>query len=163
MKCHDEHNHDNSSEKIIGNEVIYTCPMHSEVQKTKPGLCPDCGMNLIPIKKKAKTEHDKHAGHKANIFLKKFWVSLTLTIFVVAYSDIVLEVFGWQAPIFPGSRFLAALLGSIVFFYGGWIFIIGAIRELRARLPGMMTLIALAISAAYLYSVFVTVIGRGNT
>jgi len=163
MKCHDEHNHDNNSEKIIGNEVIYTCPMHSDVQKTKPGLCPDCGMNLIPVKKKAKTEHDKHAGHKANIFLKKFWVSLTLTIFVVAYSDIVLEVFGWQAPIFPGSRFLAALLGSIVFFYGGWIFIIGAIRELRARLPGMMTLIALAISAAYLYSVFVTVIGRGNT
>lgn len=166
MHCHDSKNQNNPQEKqeaIIANGVIYTCPMHPEVQRTKQGLCPDCGMNLVPIKKKAAAEYDKHAGHKADIFSKKFWISLILTLFVVAYSDIVLEIFGWQAPSFPGSKFLPALLGSIVFFYGGWIFIIGAIRELKARLPGMMTLIALAISAAYLYSVFVTVVGRGNT
>ncbi|MEK7590150.1 MAG: HAD-IC family P-type ATPase, partial [Patescibacteria group bacterium] len=166
MYCHDQKNQNHPQEKPeekIANGVIYTCPMHPEVQRTKPGLCPDCGMNLVPIKKKFQVEYDKHAGHKADIFSKKFWVSLILTLFVVAYSDIVLEVFGWQAPSFPGSNFLPALLGSIVFFYGGWIFIIGAIRELKARLPGMMTLIALAISTAYLYSVFVTVVGRGNT
>ena len=97
---------------------------------------------------------DKHTGHNAAGFLKKFWLSLILTIPVVIYSDLPQVLFNWQAPIFVGSRYLPFILGSVVFFYGGWVFIIGAYRELKAKLPGMMTLIGLAISVAYLYSVY---------
>lgn len=140
--------------------AVYTCPMHPEIQRETPGMCPECGMNLVPAKSKkmghaaGAGEHDKHAGHSTKLFLKKFWVSFILTIPVVFYSEVVQEALGWQAPVFPGSEYLPLVLGSIVFFYGGWIFLAGAWRELRAKLPGMMTLIALAVLSAYIYSVF---------
>src|SRR3989344_9247649 len=105
--------------------------------------------------------HDKHAGHHTEDFLKKFWVTLALTVPVVLYSDLLMVFFGWMAPAFPGSAYLPAVLATIVFFYGGLVFLKGAWGELRARLPGMMTLIALAISAAYLYSLWVTISGVG--
>jgi Cu2+-exporting ATPase len=63
---------------------------------------------------------------------------------------------GYTAPHFPGSEWIPATFGTAVFVYGGWVFIQGAIRELKDRLPGMMTLIALAISVAFLFSVVVT-------
>ncbi|OGF88442.1 ATPase [Candidatus Giovannonibacteria bacterium RIFCSPLOWO2_01_FULL_48_47] len=88
--------------------------------------------------------------------MRKFWVSLILTVPVVLYADVFQKVFRWQAPEFIGSNYLPLVLGSIVFFYGGWIFLLGAYRELKARLPGMMTLIGIAISAAYFYSVWAT-------
>ncbi|TAL49275.1 heavy metal translocating P-type ATPase [Patescibacteria group bacterium] len=132
--------------------------MHPEIVRETPGICPECGMNLVPTEGRNKKEkdhsHDKHAGHKTQDFLKKFWVVAILTIPILAYSELSEKVLGWQAPIFRGSSLFILALGSAVFFYGGWVFIIGAYRELKARLPGMMTLIALAISAAYLFSVF---------
>src|SRR3990167_7212686 len=143
-------------------QKIYTCPMHSEVQKDTPGICPECGMNLIQQKYESRSmnhEYDKHAGHSTAAFLKKFWINLALTIPVVAYSDIVQKVFNWSPPAFYGSAYIPLIFGSIVFFYGGWVFILGAYKEIRAKLPGMMTLIALAISAAYLYSVYVELSG----
>lgn len=108
-------------------------------------------------------KHDKHKGHSPEMFLRKFWVSLFLTLPVVLYSGILQKLFNWQAPAFFGSQYLPLIFGSIVFFYGGWIFIVGAWKELKAKLPGMMTLIALAISTAYLYSVLVVFIGKGET
>ncbi len=98
--------------------------------------------------------HDKHEGHSASMFLKKFWLSFALTIPVVLYSDIVETVFKWSPPQFFGSDYLSFVLGTIVFFYGGWVFIKGAWKEIKARLPGMMTLIGVAISAAYLWSIY---------
>src|SRR5581483_2008686 len=95
------------------------------------------------------TGHDTHVGHHAEDFLQKFWVTLALTIPIVLYSDLPKAFLGWSAPAFPGSAYLPATLGSIVFFYGGFVFLKGARQELGARLPGMMTLISLAISAAY--------------
>ncbi|MBI1956981.1 MAG: HAD-IC family P-type ATPase, partial [Candidatus Niyogibacteria bacterium] len=147
---------------------FYTCPMHPEIRQEQPGMCPECGMRLMPLKTKthkthASTDYDKHAGHSTRVFLQKFWVSLVLTIPVVLYADVVQAIIGWSPPDFPGSRFLPLVLGSAVFFYGGWVFLAGAIRELRARLPGMMTLIGLAITAAYLYSVYATFIAAGHT
>src|SRR3989344_3868034 len=128
---------------------IYTCPMHPEIHSDKDGLCPECGMRLVPsTKQMAHGEHDdfnKHKGHSTNIFKTKFWVSLLLSIPVVLYSDIVQELLKFTAPMFPGSSFVPFILASIVFFYGGWVFIASAFRELKAKLPGMMTLIALAI------------------
>ncbi|HEY4488906.1 MAG TPA: copper-translocating P-type ATPase [Candidatus Paceibacterota bacterium] len=99
------------------------------------------------------TEHDKHAGHQPSDFLNKFWLTLVFTIPILLYSDLPQAFFGWSAPVFPGSRYLALILGSVVFFYGGLVFLKGAVGEIKSRMPGMMTLIALAISSAYLYSV----------
>lgn len=146
----------------------YTCPMHPEVRQNSPGRCPECGMNLVPEKKDKESKKkdktvDKHTGHTTQMFLVKFWVSLALTIIVVVYSDLPSKLFGWQAPKFFGSDYILLVLGSVVFFYGGWVFITSSYRELKGRQPGMMTLIALAITTAYFYSSFVTFTGKGQT
>ena len=137
---------------------IYTCPMHPEIRQDKPGMCPECGMQLVPAKKKKSDmdhgTHDKHAGHSTAMFLRKFWVSLILTIPVVLYADVLKTILKWSLPTFPGLEYMPLVLGSIVFFYGGWVFLAGAVREIQGRLPGMMTLIGIAISAAYLWSVY---------
>lgn len=96
----------------------------------------------------------KHAGHHTEDFLRKFWIVLVLTLPILAYSELFEKVFGLSAPDFSGRSIFILALGSIVFFYGGSVFIAGAWRELKAKLPGMMTLIALAITAAYAFSVF---------
>lgn len=144
-------------------ETQYTCPMHPEVVRDKPGMCSECGMQLVPTRNKksatAHEGHDKHAGHSTQIFFRKFWISLLLTIPVVFYADVVETIFTWSPPAFPGSDYLSLTLGSIVFFYGGWVFLIGSWREIKGRLPGMMTLIAIAISAAYLWSVYAVFAG----
>ena len=98
--------------------------------------------------------HDKHAGHSTAMFLRKFWVSFIFTIPVVLYADVLKTIFKWSLPAFPGLEYMPLVLGSIVFFYGGWVFLAGAWREIKGRLPGMMTLIGIAISAAYIWSVY---------
>ncbi len=107
--------------------------------------------------------HDKHAGHHTEDFLKKFWIVLVLTVPIILYSDLPEVFFAWRAPAFSGSPYLQLVLGSVVFFYGGLVFLKGAFDELKARLPGMMTLIAIAITAAYLYSAAQILFGSGMT
>ncbi|UYQ73418.1 copper-translocating P-type ATPase [Pelagibacterium flavum] len=101
------------------------------------------------------TARDKHAGHSVAMFRDKFWLSLALTVPTVFWEPMIQEWFGYTAPRFPGSEFIPALFGTVVFIYGGWVFLNSAIGELKARLPGMMTLISLAISVAFVYSVAV--------
>src|ERR1022692_3118524 len=93
--------------------------------------------------------HDRHAGHSVAIFRDKFWLSFALTIPVVFWSTDVQHWLGYIAPSFPGSQFIPAILGTVVFVYGGLVFIRGAWRELADRKPGMMTLISLAIIVAF--------------
>jgi Cu2+-exporting ATPase len=95
---------------------------------------------------------NRHAGHSVNMFRDRFLLSLILTIPVVIYSDLFRLVFGSSAPAFPYSDLIAPLFSAAIFFYGGVVFLKSAWGELKARLPGMMTLIALAISVAFLYS-----------
>lgn len=143
-------------------EAFYTCPMHPEITKNDPGMCPECGMALVRTRKggkKKKKGYDKHAGHSTKMFLRKFWASLILAIPIIIYSELPGLFLGWEAPVFPGSNYLGLVFGSLVFFYGGWAFLAGAWRELRALLPGMMTLIGLATSAAYLWSVYAVFAG----
>jgi len=98
------------------------------------------------------TAHDKHAGHSVAMFRDRFWVSLMLTLPVIVWSPDLEAWFGYQAPAFPGSPYIPAILGTVVFVYGGLVFIRGGIGELRARQPGMMTLISLAIVVAFVTS-----------
>ena len=100
--------------------------------------------------------HDRHAGHSVAMFRDKFWLSFALTIPVVAWSSEVQHWFGYTAPAFPGSKFLPAILGTVVFVYGGLVFIRGAWGELADLRPGMMTLISLAIIVAFGTSVAAT-------
>lgn len=121
-------------------------------------------MKLLPQKVKEKNHeiHNKHEGHSLTSFSKKFWVSLILTIPVIFYSDILEKLFGFKSPSFQGSNLIPLILSSIVFFYGGLVFLIGAKKEIAARQPGMMTLIGMAISVAYIYSLFTTFFGGNN-
>jgi Cu2+-exporting ATPase len=93
--------------------------------------------------------HDRHAGHSVAMFRDKFWLSFALTIPVVFWSTDVQHWLGYTAPSFPGSHFIPAVLGTVVFVYGGLVFIRGAWSELADRKPGMMTLISLAIIVAF--------------
>jgi Cu2+-exporting ATPase len=100
--------------------------------------------------------HDKHAGHSVEMFRDRFWWSVALTAPTVIWSPMVQEWLGFHAPNFPGSKHIPALFGTILFFYGGIVFLRGAVQEIRNRLPGMMTLISLAITVAFVFSLAVT-------
>jgi Cu2+-exporting ATPase len=100
--------------------------------------------------------HDKHAGHSVAMFRDKFWSSLALTVPTLVWGHMLQTAFGYRAPMFSGARWIPAVFGTAVFVYGGWPFIQGAWREIQDRLPGMMTLIALAISVAFVFSAAVT-------
>jgi P-type Cu2+ transporter len=96
--------------------------------------------------------HDRHAGHSVAMFRHKFWLSLALTVPVVFWSSEVQHWLGYTAPTFPGSKFIPAILSTVVFLYGGIVFIRGASGELSERRPGMMTLISLAIAVVFVAS-----------
>lgn len=98
-------------------------------------------------------EHDKHAGHSVAMFKDKFWLSLLLTIPVLVYSEMIQHWLNITPPAFPGSQYVPFVLSTVIFFYGGMVFIRSALGELKAKLPGMMTLISLAIITAYVYSI----------
>jgi Cu2+-exporting ATPase len=100
--------------------------------------------------------HDTHAGHSVAMFRDRFWISLLLTIPTLVWGHMLPRAFPFSPPHFPGSEWIPAVFGTAVFFYGGTPFLKGGISELRDRAPGMMTLISLAISVAFLFSVAVT-------
>jgi Cu2+-exporting ATPase len=103
------------------------------------------------------TQPDQHTGHgdygghgdHAAQFRDRFWLSLVLTLPVVAYSEMVQEWLRFTPPRFPGSGWVAPVLGTVVFLYGGWPFLQGGVQEARARQPGMMLLISLAILVGF--------------
>jgi P-type Cu2+ transporter len=100
----------------------------------------------------AHSGHDRHSGHSVAMFRDKFWLSLALTIPVVFWSQDPQKWLGYAAPTFPGSALIPPILGTLVFLYGGLVFIRGAVGELRGRQPAMMTLISLAIGVAFITS-----------
>lgn len=146
-----EHNH-NSAKR-------YTCPMHPNIQRDQPGRCPECGMNLVPVKAKShdsmEHDHNKHAGHNPNMFKQKFWVSLLLTVPVLLFSGSIQQWFHFNLA-FAGSQYVSAIFGVILFWYGGLVFLKSAKVELAGRQPGMMTLISMAIIVAFGYSLAIT-------
>src|SRR3989344_6029208 len=172
-------------------EIIYTCPMHSDVIKNVPGKCPICGMNLIQKSLISRTDkhkvgHHNHTSVCANtadpLMAKKmekemrigFIVSLLLTIPVVLYSSLGQKILGVNLPAplpvslaFPdgGINLLSLLLASLVVFWPGWIFISGAYYALKKRTLDMSVLIATGVLAAYIYSFAMTIFAdlKGET
>lgn len=99
--------------------------------------------------------HDKHAGHSPAMFKNRFFVCLVLSIPILYFSLPFQTWFSYQAIQFPGSTWVNPILSIVVYFYGGWVFIQGAWREMKGKV-GMMTLISLAITVAFVYSLAVT-------
>src|ERR671912_971672 len=95
--------------------------------------------------------HDKHAGHDPEMFRRRFWLSLVLTIPLIVTGEMVMDWFNYSLD-FWGMDLLGPVLGSIVFWWGGWPFLAGGVAEVRDRQPGMMLLISMAITVAYVAS-----------
>ncbi len=100
--------------------------------------------------------HEGHAAHSPEMFRKRFWVTLILTIPVLIYSHHIQMWLRFSPPHFPGSSYIPFVLGTVIFFYGGSVFLKGGWDEITSRRPGMMTLISLAITVAFTYSLLVT-------
>ena len=114
------------------------------------------------------SDHGDHSAHQANhtghelMFRNRFWISLALSIPVLLYSDMLQMWFGFTVPVFPGSQWIAPIFATLVFLIGGVPFLRMAVPEVRNRQPGMMVLISLAITVAYVYSLATLVIDPAN-
>lgn len=100
------------------------------------------------------TAYDQHAGHHTEGFLKRFWICLFLTVPVLLLSHMIQQWFGFEIR-FAGDGYVLLALGTFIYVYGGYPFLTGMVREIRYKNIGMMTLVALAISVAYVYSIAV--------
>lgn len=102
---------------------------------------------------KSDHQHGHHDHHAMMIedFKKRFWISLVLTVPILALSHMIQQLLGFELTFF-GDQYVLFGLSTIVFFYGGWPFLKGLWDELKDKNPGMMTLIAVAITVAYVYS-----------
>lgn len=98
--------------------------------------------------------HDKHAGHHTEDFLKRFWICMALTIPVLLFSHMIQQMTGFNF-VFAGDKYVLLILSSVIYFYGGWPFLTGLVNEIKNKNLGMMTLVAVAITTAYIYSVAV--------
>ncbi|WP_243752419.1 heavy metal translocating P-type ATPase [Leucobacter weissii] len=99
--------------------------------------------------------HDHgHAGHGDHVgqFRRLFWIMLVLAVPVVGFNDMFAHLIGYHLPEAAWVSWVSPILGTVVYFWGGWPFLTGGLREIRSRKPGMMLLIALAITVAFLAS-----------
>ncbi len=126
--------------------------MHDRSHGTRSHDAADLGTHATAEATPGGAEHDRHEGHSVAMFRDKFWLSLALTIPVVFLSAEVADWLGYTIPDIPGIEYVPAVLGTIVFIYGGLVFLRGSRGELTDRKPGMMTLISLAIVVAFVTS-----------
>lgn len=105
--------------------------------------------------------HGQHAGHSTAMFRNRFWLCLVLTVPVLLFSPMFAHLLGYHVPRFPGSAWIPPVLGTVVYLWGGAPFLRGGLTELRAKQPGMMLLIAMAITVAFLAS-WTTTLGIGG-
>ncbi len=156
---HEHHN--NSNQPSQKGQKCELCGMiATKTVKDQFGVthhyCDHHAMQNAPSKHEQHAGHDKHAGHNPDMFRDRFWLSFILTIPIILYSHMIQEWLHFTMPAFPGSQWIPFILGTVIFFYGGTVFLKSAWGELKARQPGMMTLISLAILSAYLYSIATT-------
>ncbi|HSL30703.1 MAG TPA: copper-translocating P-type ATPase, partial [Anaerolineales bacterium] len=150
MTEHNQHNtHDHSGHSTEGHSSHGTHPEH-------------------PMPAKEGMLHEVHSAHGADhtgheqMFRVRFWWSLLLSIPVLLYSAMIQMWLGFTPPAFPFSEWIPFVFSVIIFIYGGIPFLQMAVPELRERTPGMMTLISLAISVAFVYSVAAQFLNLGE-
>ncbi len=139
------HNDDHAGHQTSHSEPVYTEHAdHTGHQTTHS--------EPVHTEHTSHTGHDKHAGHDPDMFRSRFWLSLILSIPVVLYSEMVQDWLRISMPEFPGSSAIPPVIGTFIFFYGGLVFLKGGWSEIQDRRPGMMLLISLAITVAFLAS-----------
>ncbi|RPI92701.1 MAG: HAD family hydrolase, partial [Chloroflexi bacterium] len=158
----DQHNHDHEAMKHDQHtsEASATGTAHADASERSAHMGHQgSGAHESHMDRAAHGVHqnDEHAGHvdhsgHEDMFRRRFWVSLLLSIPVLLYTPMLQMWFGFEMPEFPGSLWIAPLFSVIVFLYGGVPFIQMALPEIRNRQPGMMLLISLAISVSFIYS-----------
>lgn len=144
----------------------YACPMHPNIVKDKPGNCPECGMALVEkgVEDMDHDHHDHTEHHRmmAEDFKKRFFISLPITILVLAISPQVQEWLGFSFD-FPFREIALFVLGTIIVVYGGLPFYKAAKNELTSRNYGMMTLVSLGVLSGYFFSVGATFFFPGKS
>jgi Cu2+-exporting ATPase len=146
---HDHHGHEHSDHRPVGSEASAV----AEERVREPGHADHASHDVHEGQGSGEhAGHDKHAGHSVAMFRDRFWLSVLLTVPVLVWSEMVQEWLGYTAPSFPLSSRIPAILGTVVFIYGGMPFLKGGVRELQDRQPGMMLLISLAIVVAFVAS-----------
>lgn len=127
----------------------------------QPHGMPDAGMAQTLDDEHVVHRHGQHAGHSVAMFKNRFLVTLALAVPVVFFSPMFGHLLGYEPPVFPGSAWIPPVLGTVIFFYGGQPFLKGGLNELKTRKPGMMLLIAMAITVAFTAS-WATTLGIGG-
>jgi Cu2+-exporting ATPase len=151
MPTHDEHDntHPHGHERHPVAVALDHAGSHDNVHQATAGHDHHArGPSAGPHDGHGHEGHDKHAGHDPEVFRRKFWLSLALTVPIVVTSHMIMDWFGYTLD-FPGMSWIGPVLGTAVFLYGGWPFLAGAVSEIRDRAPGMMLLISMAITVAY--------------
>ncbi|GAB4282997.1 MAG: heavy metal translocating P-type ATPase [Candidatus Promineifilaceae bacterium] len=145
MSTKDQHQHHHQHETAVTQKQQTDHTQHQMAQPETHNQHTGHDMNTHK-------NHQSHTGHE-KIFRDRFWVSLIVSIPVLIFSPALQNWLDYTAPTFPGSQWITPVLAVAIFFYGGLPFLQMATWELRDRKPGMMTLISLAISVAFLYSI----------
>ncbi|HEX9226637.1 MAG TPA: heavy metal translocating P-type ATPase [Arthrobacter sp.] len=151
-----EHRH--SSHPVDGRQLNHPQAEHAG---HRPHGTPGAGPAAHPDDEHLVHSQGQHAGHSVAMFKNRFWLTLALAVPVVFFSPMIGHLLGYQAPVFPGSAWIPPVLGTVIYFYGGQPFLTGGLKELKARKPGMMLLIAMAITVAFIAS-WVTTLGIGG-
>src|SRR5919106_1407828 len=152
---HSEMEHDQHTNSEKDTHADHTTPMAAAENQH------DMHMGHAMDKSGEHAEHVDHSGHE-DLFRKRFWVSLLLSIPVLLYTPMLQMWFGFRMPEFAGSQWVAPLFSIIIFLYGGVPFIQMAVPEVRNRQLGMMTLISLAISVSFIYSLATMFVNLGE-
>lgn len=141
MDTHSEHNpHDSASHETTDNHSHH--PGHGHAGHSEHGEHSPAGH----------TGHSEHGGDHVARFRRLFWIMLVLAIPVVGFNEMFASVIGYRLPEQPWVAWVSPVLGTVIYLWGGWPFLTGAVSEIRARKPGMMLLIGLAITVAFIAS-----------
>ncbi len=145
--------------------TFYTCPMDPDVISDKPGECPKCGMELVPMDTGEEAYgHEAHRGKGAEQdFKRRFFITLPFVLLVMALSPNIEKWLGLGNIIFSGKELITFLVGTFIFIYGGIPFFKASRGEMSHKNPAMMTLVAFAITVGYAFSVAATFLFPGES
>lgn len=142
-------------------KMYYTCPMNPDVISEIPGKCPKCGMNLAAMDTGSHQAHEDHGGAEQD-FRKRFFITLPFVLLAMLLSSNIQKWLHLSID-FPGIEALLFAIGTFIFFFGGTPFFKAARGELSNKNPGMMTLVAFAITVGYIFSVAATFLFPGES